>query len=230
MAETITQPIQEGFNDKKELKKFQTSYLLFFLGTLFLAISHISLASNINGVPQILVVFSIFEVISYLLYFLASFFARKTNKSFFYSLIAFAIFLLLKYINGVCNNSTDSLDQYIGKALGWSASFLICMFYLYFFNGIRLLFEKHDYGKHAKAVKISLAVFATLFIVTEIFEYFSTTNIVRSNRFANRFFLYGFWGMQVALYLFLIISDILTVTYVSKQRKLIQKEGGANNG
>lgn len=231
MAETTSQTIEQTSDSKKELKKFQTSYLLFFLGTIFLAISQISLASNINGVPQILIVLSIFEGISYLFYFLATFKARKINKSFYYSLLSFSFFLLLKYIAEVCVNSTMTYDQYMGKALGWSSNFIKCMFYLYFFNGTRLLFDENGYQKHAKGVKVSLAIFASIFILTELFEYFSATKMVRNNRFANRFFLYGFWGLQFLLFALLIVTDILTVVYVSKQRKIKQKEeGGTNNG
>ena len=229
MDETTNLPIDEGLAEKKELKKFQVSYLLFFLATIFLAVSQIALTTNINGVPQVLVVLYIFKYISYVVYFIAAFRLRNTNKSFFYSLMAFSIFILLSYISDLCNNSSRPWDRYIGKALDWSSSFVECMFYLYFFNGTRLLFEKNGFAKHAKSVKISLAVFAMIFILTEAFIYFSTTRMVRVNRFTNRFFLYGSWAMQFLMYAFIVIVVILTFFYVKKQIKHKIKEGGESH-
>ena len=232
MEDTLNTPTinEEQSFDKKEVKKIQTSYLLFLLATIFLAVSRISLATNINGVPQIVALLSIFQLVSYVIYFITVFRVRNVNKSFFYSLLAFSFFILISYIHNLCESSNSGFDHYIGKALGWSESFINCLFYLYFFNGTRLLFEKNGFAKHGKTVKIYLAVFSSIFILTEIFEYFSTTRMVRTNRFANRFFLYGFWGMQFIMYLFIFIVALMTYIYAIKQRKLKEKEGDRNNG
>lgn len=229
MDETINTPINESSVEKKELKKFQVSYLLFFLATIFLAISQIALATNINGVPQFLVVLYIFKYISYIIYFIAAFRLRNTNKSYFYSLIALGIFLLLSYIADICDYSSRPLDHYISKALDWSASFVECMFYLYFFNATRLLFENNGFVSHAKAVRISLGAFAIIFLLTEAFIYFSTTQMVRVNRFTNRFFLYGSWAMQFIMYAFIVVIVILTFFYVRKQIKHKAKEGWSSH-
>lgn len=230
MDETNNPVIDEGLAEKKELKKFQVSYLLFFLATIFLAVSQISLATNINGVPQILVLLYIFKYVSYVIYFIAAFRLRKVNKSYFYALWAFGIFLLLTYIADLCSFSSRPPDQYIGKALGWSSSFVECMFYLYFFNATRLFFDKNGFASHAKAVRISLGIFGVIFLITEAFIYFSTTRMVRVNRFTNRFFLYGSWAMQFIMYAFIVVLVVLTFFYVRKQIKQKQKEGGSNNG
>lgn len=206
-------------NEKKEFKTFQVSFLLFLIGEIHIVLSLISNLTSINGVPQILVLFSILSYTGLILYFVSLFRLRKINKAYFYSFVAFCIFLLLGYIKTLCEHSTQPADLYTAKGIGWSVNFLQCIFYLYFFYGTHLFFKKYQLASGAKRIRLSLASFATIFIVTEVFEYLSTTRFIRNNRFTNRFFLYGYWTLLFILYLLVFVTIILTWFYLRKQFK-----------
>lgn len=204
-------------NQKNEFKKFQVSFLLFLIGEIFLVVSQASHLTSINGVPQALVLLQLLSTVGYVFYFIAIFRIREINKAFMRSLIALAVLLVLFYVRDLSSNSIQPVDRYIGKGLGWSASFVECTFYLYFFYGTHLIFNKYGYSKGAKNLRISLAVFAGLFLVTRVFEYLSTARFIRINRFTNRFFLYGYWSLIFLVYLFILTIIVLTWIYLKLQ-------------
>lgn len=206
-----------SIEDQKELKRFHKAFMLFFIGVIFLVVGTISLATNINGVPQILTFLSIFSSVGYLLFFIGLFMIMKLNKSFLYSFISISIFILFVYMVYLCGNSTSLFDNEIGRGLSWGKNFAQCIFFLYFFHGCLLFFQKHEFSKGTKQFKLFIIIFASLFILNEVFEYLSTARFVMVNRFANRFFLYGFWGLTFLVYTFLFVAAILTSRYINKQ-------------
>lgn len=226
MEENQVAVIEED-KEKQEFKTFQISFLLFLIGEIHIVVSLLSNMTAINGVPQALVLFYILSYVGQILYFISLFRLRKINKAYFYSFIAFCIYLLLRYIKSLCEHSTQPSDLYTAKGLGWSVNFLQCIFYLYFFYGTHLFFQKHQLVSGAKNVRISLAVFACVFIITEVFEYLSTARFIRNNRFTNRFFLYGYWSLLFVLYFLVFLTIVLTWIYLRRQFK---KKGAVSNG
>ena len=224
MEEVKTVVETNEVDNKTELKKFQTSFLLFFIGQILIVLSNLQYGSFINGIPQLIVVFGVFKYVGFIFYFLALFFARKFNKSYFYSFIAFGLYLAVMYVASVASYSTNPSDKYVARGLNWSVSIFECIFYVYFFNGAKLFLDKHGYTKGTDKVKILLIALVIIFAVMVAFKYLSTNRLVRSNRFANRFFLYGSWAMIFLFNLYIFILMILAFIRVRKFKK--SQEGG----
>ena len=224
--EEVKQVVEVNNESKMELKKFQTSFLLFFIGQLLIVLSNLSYGSFINGIPQLIVLFGIFKYIGFIFYFFALFFARKFNKSYFYSFVAFGIYIILLYVTNICGNSTSPLDKYIGRGLNWSSSIFECIFYVHFFYGAKLFLDQNGYESGTKTVRILLITLVIIFVTMVVFKYLATTRMVRSNRFANRFFLYGSWAMIFVFNLFIFILMIMAFIHVRRFKKV--QEGGQN--
>lgn len=206
-----------SLDEQKELKKFHTSFTLFLIAEIFLVVSSIANATNINGVPQVLSLLLILANVANFLFLIALIFIYKLNKSFTYSLIALIIFLVLAYIVTLCASSINPSDNAFGKGFSWSASISQVIFFIYYFHGCKILFEKFNLSRGPKQFRIFIIVFATLFLLEETFEYFSTAKFILSNHFANRFFLYGYWALSFFTNLFVLIAVLLTKRYIDKQ-------------
>ena len=124
--------------DQKELKRFHKSFLLFFIGTIFMIVGTLSLSTNINGVPQILAFLSIFSSVGYVLLFFSLLLIYRFNRSFLYSFICEVIFLVLMVIVAISNTSTSLFYNALGRGLSWGTSFAQGVFYLYYFHGCML--------------------------------------------------------------------------------------------
>ncbi len=203
--------------EQRELKRFHKSFTVFFVGVIFLIVGTISLSININGVPQILGFLSIFSSIGYLLFFISLFMINKFNRSFTYSFVSICLFLLLGFIVYLCGNSTSLLDNELGRGLSWGKNIAQCVFFLYYFHGCMLFFLKHNLSHGTKQFKLFIIIFASLFILEEIFEYLSTARFIKVVRFWNRFCLYGYWGLIFFVYVFVFVAAILTSKYINKQ-------------
>ena len=207
-------------SDEKELYVFKKVLVLFLVGLVFSMVSTLALATSINGVPQILSFLAAFHYVGLILSFISFFIARKINKSFLYAFITLTIYLILIYVVRLCESSVNAIDNQIGKGFNWSASFVECIYHLYFFYGCFCCFKKHNLLSGAKRAKPSLIIFACLFFVKEVFEYLSTAGFVRRNHFANRFFLYGHWGLVFLTYLSVFIIAVSFTNYLKKQIKM----------
>ena len=142
---------------------------------------------------------------------------RPFNRSFSYSFISFCICVILKYIVYLCGVSPNTIDNQMGMGFGWAQAFCECVFYLYFFHGCLLFFEKYNFVKGPKEFKVFVIVFASVFFLKEVFEYLSTASFIKVHRFANRFFLYGNWVLIFILYVFGLVAVIMISKYLNKQ-------------
>ncbi len=203
--------------EQKELKKFRKGFRLFMIGEIFLVISALSKATAINGVPQILGFLGMFAYVAFILFFISLFILRPSNRSFSYSFISFCICVILKYIVYLCGVSPNTIDNQMGMGFGWAQAFCECVFYLYFFHGCLLFFEKYNFVKGPREFKVFVIVFASVFFVKEVFEYLSTASFIKVHRFANRFFLYGNWVLIFILYVFGLVAVIMISKYLNKQ-------------
>ena len=202
---------------QKELKRFHKAFIAFLIASIFLIVSTLSKAVNINGIPPI---FSAFEVLAYaghIILFFSLLMIHKFNKSFFYSFLSLSIFLVLAFIVYVCAGSSRPIDNAIGRGFQWGKNISEGVFYLYYFHGCLLFFEKHGLSKGPKTFRIFLISYGLTFLLKEVFEYLSTARFIMGNRFMNRFFLYGNWGLIFLCYVALLLFVILTSRYIDKQ-------------
>ena len=172
---------------------------------------------NINGIPPIFAIFEIFSYAGHITLFISLLLIHRYNKSFFYSFLSLSLFLVLAFIVYLCMGSSRPVDNAIGRGFQWGKNISEGVFYLYYFHGCLLFFEKHGLSKGPKTFKVFIVSYALAFLLKEVFEYLSTARFIMSNRFANRFFLYGNWGLIFFCYVALFLFVILTSRYINKQ-------------
>lgn len=202
---------------QKELKRFHKSFIIFLIASIFLIVSTLNKATNINGIPTLFSLFSLFSYVGHVMLFVALLMVYKFNRSFFYSFLSLSLFLVLSYIVYLCSGSTRPMDNAIGNGFNWGKNISEGVFYLYYFHGCLLFFEKHGLTKGPKTFRIFIISYGSVFLLKEVFEYLSTARFVMHNRFANRFFLYGNWVLIFLCYVALLLFVILTSKYIDKQ-------------
>ena len=203
-------------NNKKELALFRAGFINFFIAEIFLIVSTLSRATIISGVPRIFALLSTFTFVAYVLFTVSSFLLRNLNDYFRKSLYAIAIFDVVTFVYNICQTSTDGFFLSIGRGLYWSGSFIMCIYYVHFFFGMSEFFKKYNFNKAHKRSSLAVVIFVIFFIGETVFEYLSTTKLVLTNAFANRFFLYGSWGFEFLLYTSIFVVTILAMNYVNK--------------
>lgn len=203
--------------EQKELIRFHKAFIAFLVASILLIVSTLSKAVNINGIPPIFAVFEIFSYAGHITLFISLLLIHRFNKSFFYSFLSLSLFLVLAFIVYLCMGSSRPVDNAIGRGFQWGKNISEGVFYLYYFHGCLLFFEKHGFSKGPKTFKIFIISYALTFLLKELFEYLSTARFIMSNRFANRFFLYGNWGLIFFCYFALFLFVILTSRYINKQ-------------
>lgn len=216
MEEVKTKPIEENNEVKKELKIFRGSFITFFVGEVFLIVSTLSRATIINGVPRIFAIFSMFTTVAYILYTVAAFVSRNLNVNAKKALLSVAIFDVVAFIYQICLTSTDAYYNNLARGLYWSENILLCVFYVFYFFGVRDFFRKYSFDKASKRSFLSIIIFVVFFLGEVVFEYLSTTKLVLSNAFANRFFLYGTWAFEFLLYVSIFAVSIVAMAYINK--------------
>lgn len=206
-------------DSKKELKVFKKSFILFLVGQILLIISTLSRATVINGVPRWLSIFELFLYIAYIIYFFALFYIRNLNISFKRSFISLLALFVVFMFYEVSRTSESQFYVSSSRGLGWSIDIVKCIFYLYFFHGCSVLFDKYGFHAGKKKTIIFLSAFMLLFIAGETFNYLSSVSGILKNRFFNRFFLYGSWGLVFLTYVSVFVMTIIIAHYLNKKFK-----------
>lgn len=202
---------------QKELIRFHKAFVVFLIASIFLIVSTLSKAVNINGIPPAFALFEIFSYFGHIMLFVSLLLVYKLNKSFFYSFLALSLFIVLLFIVYLCAGSSRAVDNAIGRGFQWGKNISEGVFYLYYFHGCLLFFEKHNLTKGPKTFRIFIITYGSIFLLKEVFEYLSTARFIMHYRFANRFFLYGNWALIFLCYLLLFLFIILTSKYINKQ-------------
>ena len=219
MEKVITSSTQVVDEKTRELKIFKKAFIIFFISEILLIISTVSNATIINGVPRWLDVFEIFLYISFILMLFSVFPLRRFNDSFRKSLYSLLALYIVTMFFLVCETSNEQFYVSISRGLDWSIDIVKCIFYLFYFHGCVLFFDKYNLHAGKKKTIILLIVFLVLFIANELFDYLSTSSLVRRNRFFNRFFLYGTWGFSFASYVFTFVMIIIFASFLNKHFK-----------
>ena len=202
---------------KKELRSFRAAFIIFLIGQIFLIVSTLTYASNINGVPRFFAVFDLFVVVTNVLDWVALFLLKKVNRSFRYSFYSVSIFLVLLFVYMVAMSSSDSIYVAIGRGLYWSRDIVQCIFYLYFFHGCYLFFEKQKFNTGKKVAFVSIFIFLGLFIASCVLTYLITVRPVQKNFVLYRILLYSGWGAKFLIYAFTFVIVLRAGIYINRK-------------
>lgn len=206
-------------NSRRYLKFF----ILIFIGQIILIISTINNATTINGVPRFFRHFSYLAYFTGVLFIIALNKLRTINRDFFRSFLTIIIYLATVLFIGILEDTKTPLYAAFGRGLKWTTDFLFVLFYYLYYRATNEVFKKIG---HKKGIKIShFAMIGTLVIfgVDFLFAVLSKTYLVMINRFMNRFFLYGDWGLIATNYIFHFVATLMI--YKQFKKALIEREG-----
>ena len=219
---TLEQPTE----DKSELKLFEKAFSFFILGQIFLIISVFGNVTIINGVPAWLGFLSMFEVLTYIFYLVFIYKLRGFNKSFRKCFFTFLIYFVMFLLVGFGSQSKESFIIASVKGLKYAEIFVRATFYLYFFHGTYLFFEKQGFKTGKKRAKITLIIYISLYTVWVIFDQLSGMRLLLTNYIVNRILFYGKWVLLLAVYGFVFAMVLSAAKYMKKK----VKEEDINNG
>ena len=211
--------IKEKESTKDELRVFQKCFLLFLIAQVLLTISTLGYATTINGVPRFLSLFKILSDVSNVIFIIALFKLKRINISFRHSFYSIITYLITIFVYGAFISSTNQFYVALGYGIKWTNDILSCMFYLYFFHGCYIFFNKNGLKTGRKRALITFFVFLTLFILKIIFVYITSVKLVLTNTILNRFFVYGSWALTASIYIFIFVMVLQAAIYVNKKLK-----------
>lgn len=217
MEEDVASSTKIVDEKQKELKTFKKCFIVFLVGQILLIISTLSHSTIINGVPRWFSIFELLMYITYILYLFAVFPMRKYNQSFNRAFISLLALYIVDVFYEVCRTSESQFYVSASRGLNWSIDLVKCIFYLFFFHGCALFFDKYNLHAGKKKTIILLTIFLVLFALSEIFDYLSGTALLRRNRFFNRFFLYGSWGFSFLVYTFIFVMTNILAHFLNKK-------------
>ena len=212
--------------NEHEIKVFKKAFTSFMVGQILLMISLFGNATIINGVPQWLAILFLFELVAYGFYLNFLIKVRLFNDSFRKAYLSFLVYLVISLLTLFGSKSTDRTIVMVVRGLDYSIIIIRCVFYLYFFHGCYLFFNKHGFKTGTKRARVALIVFLSLYVTWVVIEQLSGMRLLLTNYFFSRFFMLGKWVMLLAVYAF-ILAVVLSA---SRYMKIKLKERGTKDG
>ena len=210
-------------NSRRYLKFF----IFIFIGQIILVISTINNATTINGVPRFFRYFSSLVYVTGALFIITLSRLRTVNKNFFHSLLTISIYLATILFMGILQDTKTPVYAAVGRGLKWTTDFLFVLFYYLYYKGTKEVFQRIGYEKGVKVSTHAMIGTLIIFGVDMLFALLSRTYLVMVNRFMNRFFLYGDWGIIAISYIFHFVSTMLI--YKQFKKALSKKEDDHKN-
>ena len=198
-------------------------FVLIFIGQIILIISTINNATTINGVPRFFRYFSLLAYLTGVLFIIALNKLRTINRDFFRSFLTIIIYLATVLFTGILADTKTPLYAAIGRGLKWTTEALFVLFYFLYYRATYEVFKKVGFENGTKTARFAMMGTLILFVIDQIFAILSKTYLVMVNRFMNRFFLYGDWGIIALSYIFHFVAILLI--YKQFQKALLKREG-----
>ena len=206
-------------------KKFQSAFVLFFIGQIFLIVGAFSIGSKFKFLPAWIEYLAFFVMLGYIFLIISVLRIYRYNQNFKNSAIAMGFTSALTIIGDIASKSTEDFYIYWAKGFNWSSSITLCIFYVYFFLGCYDYFTAEDQSEAMKHSRTGFIVFPILFITQSLLEAGPDFPIIKYNLIANRVCVYSSWIMSFVIYFFVIALLANIVIYMHKLKK---KEGEIN--
>ena len=204
-------------------RRYLKFFVFIFIGQIILIISTINNATTINGVPRFFRYFSSLVYVSGALFIIILSKLRTVNKDFFRSLLTISIYLATLLFMGILEDTKTPVYAAVGRGLKWTTDFLFVLFYYLYYKASKEVFQRIGYEKGVKTTQYAMIGTLIIFGVDMLFALLSRTYLVMVNRFMNRFFLYGDWGIIAISYIFHFVTTMLI--YKRFKKALDKKEG-----
>ena len=204
-------------------RRYLKFFVFIFIGQIILIISTINNATTINGVPRFFRYFSSLVYVSGALFIIILSKLRTVNKDFFRSLLTISIYLATLLFMGILQDTKTPVYAAVGRGLKWTTDFLFVLFYYLYYKASKEVFQRIGYEKGVKTTQYAMIGTLIIFGVDMLFALLSRTYLVMVNRFMNRFFLYGDWGIIAISYIFHFVTTMLI--YKRFKKALDKKEG-----
>ena len=219
--------VKTALNDESTLqinnqRRYLKFFILFFIGQIILVISTISNATTINGVPRFFRFFTYLVFLTGALFIIALNKLRTVNKDYYRSLLTISIYLATILFIGILKDTKTPLYAAIGRGLKWTTDFLLVLFYYLYYKATNEVFNRIGNQKGARVSRYAMIGTLVIFGVDMLFAILSKTDLVMVNRFMNRFFLYGDWGLIALSYIFHFVATLMI--FKKFQKAFVKKE------
>ena len=210
---------------KDNQKKFQFTFVLFFIGQALLLLGFFSFGAQFKFLPSWLSLFAFFIFFGYIALFISLIRVYKVNQNFMYAAITMVITFVLSIMGDIASKSTEDFYIYLSKGFNWSGSITLCIFYVYFFLGCYDYFASRNLSEAQKHSKTGFIVFPILFVAQSLLQAGPDFAFIKFNLIANRICVYGSWIMYFVISCFVVALLLNIVIYMHKLNK---KEGEKN--
>lgn len=208
--------------DLLELKKFKATFIIFWIGQLFLLISMFTFDGRFKFLPNILILLTIFNPIGYVLSLISLIKLKGINHHFYLSLVTFGIFVAVGILKSVCQTSTDEFFINWSKGLDWSIAILKCIMYVYFFLGCYHYFNDNGLVKIGKRTQAAVIVIVSLVFLERLSVFLLYFNPIRANIMMNRVLTFGQIIINLVVYCFIFGMLTNLLVNINRKRKELQ--------
>ena len=203
----------------KSVKKYQIAFLLFTIAQFFMMLSLFQYGSSIKALSQVLMVFSLFKDLAFILIIIASVKLREFNKNFFYAFITAIICLFISILATTAAESTEDMTVAWSRGLGISADILLCITYAYFFLGSKDNFTELNLVKNAKRSRLGFFFVIAVTIVINLMSFIGSFNAIKTNYLAAAIFKYGGLALRFTMYTFMFVILVMMMVNLKKNAK-----------
>ncbi|MBO7573573.1 MAG: hypothetical protein J6T25_02170 [Bacilli bacterium] len=208
-------------------RRYLKFFVFIFIGQIILIISTINNATTINGVPRFFRYFSTLAYVASILFIITLSKLRSINRDFFRSFLTIDIYLATILFIGILQDTKTPVYAAVGRGLKWTTDFLFVLFYFLYYKATNEVFKRIGHEKGAKVTRFAMYGTLVIFGVDLLFALLSRTYLVMVNRFMNRFFLYGDWGLIALSYIFHFVITLLIYKQFNKalpKKEEVQKD------
>ena len=198
---------------------FRRAFLIFTIAQFFMIVGLLDYGTSIKALSDWLAIFTVCEIIGFILMIASSIKLYSFNKNYFYFFITAVICLFISILAVVAKESTEDFTIAWSRGLSVSADILLCMIYAYFFLGSKEYSLDHGLSKNAKRSKTGFVFVIVMTIVINLVVFVGSFNAIRTNYVAAAVFKYSSVLLKFAMYTFMFVILILMMIDIKKVKE-----------
>ena len=205
-------------------KNYHRAFLIFVVAQFFMVIGLLDYGTSIKALSDWLIIFTVCQLVGFILMVVASIKLYSFNKNYFYFFITSIICVFVAILGNVSKESTEDLTIAWSRGLLISADILLCIIYAYFFLGSKEYFLENGLERNAKRSKTGFVFVIAMTIAINLTVFVGSFNGIRTNYIAAAVFKYSSILMKFIMYTFMFVILVLMMIDMKK----FKKEGETN--
>ena len=200
-------------------KEYHRAFLIFVIAQFFMVIGLLDYGTSIKALSDWLFIFTVCQLIGFVLMFVSSIKLYSFNKNYFYFFITSLICIFIALLGNVSEESTEDFTIAWSRGLLISADILLCIIYAYFFLGSKEYFLENGLERNAKRSRFGFIFVIIMTIIINLTAFIGSFNGIRTNYIAAAIFKYSSILMKFIMYTFMFVILILMMVDMKKIKK-----------